>query len=179
MYEELKRTGSMWTNNCIKCFVDKQPFDHPKASCGAKTGELTKHYRGTRMQNKIGSPLCYHCAMPLPLCQRWNDESTGRIRSSPTNIECTYNRPVLDTWACLWEYCPKAKTLWLKRIRDESEGELDGENEEDFVTYFRQMIQFGSHKPIGRIALDVNWITQRFFLGDDSLWEDLLGECSD
>jgi hypothetical protein len=176
IYEELRLTGSIWTNNCVKCFVDTLPFDHPKGSCGAYTGELTKQYRGKRMGNNIGTPLCYHCAMPMLLCQRWLDEKTGRIRTKPEQIDCTYNRPILDTWACLWEYCPKAKMIWLQRIQDESEGILDGEKEEDFARYFRTMIHVGSEKPIGRIALDVNWFTHRYFKGNDERWKELL-EC--
>lgn len=84
---------------------------------------------------------------------------------------------MLDTWAVLWEHCPTAKNYWLEHIQKETKRERDGNNDADFRTYFSSMVHLSSGLCVGRITYDVNWLTQRFFLGDPELCETLL--CDD
>lgn len=161
----------MWVENCIGCFVDQQPFDHPKETCNSYTGQLASHYRFERMGGSLGKPQCYSCFMPMRLCAKWTDRDTGEpLLQRDSEASCTYPHSILDTWACLWERCPKAKALWLTRIAEESKGKLDGENSKDFATYFRQITNFGGRLSVGRIALDVNWLTHGYFIGDEERW---------
>ncbi|KAF2702588.1 hypothetical protein K504DRAFT_465667 [Pleomassaria siparia CBS 279.74] len=129
VYEQLAATGAMWTNNCIKCFVDGQAYDHLKGSCNCLIGPMVRYYKDNHIGGKLGTSMCYSCAMLQDLCQ------------------CTYNRPVVDTWVCLWEYSLKAKDIWLWRIREESNSTLDGAKEADFVSYFRQVLRFTYRYP--------------------------------
>ncbi|KAF2709154.1 hypothetical protein K504DRAFT_468350, partial [Pleomassaria siparia CBS 279.74] len=69
------------TNNCIKCFMDGQAYNYPKGSCNCLIGPIVRYYKDNRIGGKLGTSMCYSCAMPLDLCQ------------------CTYNRLVAkDIW---------------------------------------------------------------------------------
>ncbi|KAF2702431.1 hypothetical protein K504DRAFT_284169 [Pleomassaria siparia CBS 279.74] len=113
----------MWTDNCIKCFVDGNLYNHPRGCCGSQLGPLANKYRQERMAGKIGLPMCYSCAMPQDLCWRWRDPVTGERVNTIQQCPCAYPHVLLDTWACLWEHSPAARAIWLERICEESGGQ--------------------------------------------------------
>jgi len=47
--------------------------------------------------------------------------------------------------------------------------------EEHSRTYFKEMIAVAGAKPVGRIAYDINWLKQEYFLSLESQWQELLG----
>ena len=176
--EELRNTGAYWTENCIQCFVDGQDFHHAKGTCQTFTGDLVRRYRFDIMGNNLGKPLCFTCFMPISLCAKWTDAETGDVRSRPGPGLCTYPHTVLDTWACLWDQCTKAKAIWLNRIAEQTDSQMDGEDTRGFQEYFRTMVRMGNRELVGRICADVNWFTQVYFLAEGELWRDLQPEGS-
>lgn len=171
LQEQIRQTAAMWTNNCVRCFTEGLSFDHPKRECGSFTRDLVDDFRRGRMKNNMGKPQCWTCFMPLDMCARFYDETTHTVRSSRSDVPCTHPHIVLDTWACMWEYCHDMRKVWLARMRELKE--LDGNHEKDFRQYFSEMIPVPGAKPIGRIAYDVNWLTHKYFLDDREAWKQL------
>ena len=169
LHDQLRETAEVWTNNCARCFAEKRPFHHPKRDCPEFTRDLVESYRRVKMKNDLGKPQCWSCFMPLDMCAKFFDDETRTVRNTRANVACSYPHVVLDTWACMWEYCEKARQIWLKRIQ-ELKG-LDGDDEKQFKEYFREMIAVPGGKPISRVAFDVNWLTHEFFIGNEPRWE--------
>jgi hypothetical protein len=160
---ELKETATWWTQNCVKCYIDEEEFDHPKAECHKFTKDLVRKFRQDLLKGKLPKGQCYWCSLPMSMCAKWLDAATGLTRDRPDRtVDCTFSHAILDTWACLWEYSPTVRENWKQRIVDESSGELDGEIQEDFAVYFTGTISMPGDRPIGRIAYDVNWVTQGY-----------------
>ena len=171
LQDELRETAHVWTVNCARCFADKLPFNHPKQDCDTYTRDIVDAYRRRRMKNDLGKPQCFSCFMPLNMCPKFYDDESQTVRSNKADVPCAYPHVVLDTWACMWEYSRKTREVWLERIR-ELRG-LNGNDDEGFRHYFKEMISVPGGKPIGRVAYDVNWLTQKYFLGGEPRWREL------
>jgi superfamily II DNA helicase RecQ len=161
--EELKQTATWWTENCVKCYADEEEFDHPKTECPKFTKDVVKHFRQHKLKGKLPKGQCYWCSLPMSLCAKWIDATSGVTKDRPDKtVECTFPHAILDAWACLWEYSPTIRENWKKRIVEETSGEIHGETDEEFAAYFTGTIPMPGEKPLGRIAYDVNWITQGY-----------------
>ncbi|KAF2702620.1 P-loop containing nucleoside triphosphate hydrolase protein, partial [Pleomassaria siparia CBS 279.74] len=90
------------TNNCIKCFVDGQAYDHLKGSCNCSIGPIVRYYKDNRIGRKLGTSMCYSCAMlqDLPKAkdiwlQQIREESNGTLDGAKEADFVSYFRQVL------------------------------------------------------------------------------------
>lgn len=167
-HKELLETQRYWITHCVVCFVDGKSHNHALAECSISLSSLAVQYR-RRMNNFWGKGMCWKCMMPTNSCPRWSNNSS--------NGECVNRRAIMDAWICLWERWPKAQTGWLERIWKVNPNFVPT-NDSDFRSYFQEMVHYGDDYKVNRLCLDVNWITQTYFLHSDR-WREIIPEKKD
>jgi hypothetical protein len=178
MHKEIPRMAEYWTNNCVGCFVKGDTFDHPKRTCSVQTSELADHYRRGRLNNKVGRGLCFHCLMPMPICDKWKSGEGGdKTNNKPDPaVPCQYQHVNVDTWAILWDQCTRARAVWIARIAASGETSFNENDNGHLQRYFSSPVDIGLRSHVGRICFDVNWITKEYFLDREDPGAELLAE---
>lgn len=195
---ELPATQAYWAAHCVTCLVDGEPMNHPKSQCatvnngkGTYTGNLVYRYR-LAVGNQWGRGQCWACLMPCNCCPKWNIDGTGRARTQKQDhVPCDDKFAIRDTWAYLWEKCPKARAKWIEWVRanpsprDSSlqdwthwkPGSTVDQLTPQFAQYFTSIVDFGDDFKAGRIVLALNWLTHRYFT-DNTMdpYEELVAE---
>lgn len=166
-HHEIPATHTYWQEHCVVCFVEDDAFDHPRERCPAEShvNRIVSRY-WTRMDAKWGKGMCWSCLLPANCCPGWRIEDTGRVRTQSLGAQyCVGKHAVRDTWAVLWESCPKAKALWLEWIRKE-EGDPNWDDTSDalFQGHFARIMPFGDDYKASQLVLGLNWLTQTHFL---------------
>jgi hypothetical protein len=112
--------------------------------------------------------------MPANCCPKWKIDGTGKARNRPlTDIACDDKYAIRDTWACMWEKCPGIRDAWKRHARESEQKWKDwdpgypGEYTTQFAQYFTETVLFGDDYKVGRICLDLSWLTHTYFLGTD------------
>lgn len=180
--EEFPATQKFWSTHCVVCFVAHKSFNYARSACTGSRfiGSVVATYRRV-LGNKWGKGQCWFCLMPANCCPRWNIDGTGKTRTQPlAGVVCEDKFAIRDTWACIWEDCPKARDVWIQHarrngIQDWSPGVPDNYSPA-FAQYFQSVVDFGDDYKVGRICFDLNWLTQTYFIGDNcNAYNQLLG----
>jgi hypothetical protein len=166
--QQLPATQLFWTRNCVVCFCARKDYDHARDTCRSYVGSKVTAYR-TKMGRSWGDGMCWSCLMPANCCPRWSPDGTGRTVQHPdSGLNCIDKRAIQVAWVFLWSECPGAKARWLQRIR-ETQSDFDPDDDNHFRKYFGYMHRFGDDYKASNLCLDVNWLTQSFFLhGNDA-----------